>query len=258
MALSSTDLAWRKFGDEAPYFGVLSQPRFRRKSIANADLEAFFLSGEEYVGRMLAMASTRVDAPRRYNRILDFGCGVGRLAIPLAAQAKEVVGVDISPSMLREARANCQRRGVTNIKFIETDDWIADTNERFDLVHTFIVLQHISPNSGFSIVAKLIDRLAEGGVAVIHLTYGKARMGIRWIGWVKKWIPFARNLINVLRGRPFSWPMMQMNDYDLNRVFLLLQRSGIDDFHAQFTDHGGCLGVSLYFKKPVAAAVLAA
>ena len=41
MTLSSTNRAWRKFGDDDPYFGVLSQPRFRRELITEADLEAF-------------------------------------------------------------------------------------------------------------------------------------------------------------------------------------------------------------------------
>ncbi len=254
MTLSSTDLVWRKFGDIDPYFGVLSQPRFRRKSIADADLEEFFQSGDEYVEQMLTMANTHLDAPQRFRLILDFGCGVGRLTLPLAAQADEVLGVDISPSMLREARSNGERLNVTNAKFIETDAWLAEPDKRFDLVHTFIVLQHIAPRHGLSIIAKLIDSVANGGIGVIHLTYGKARSGIRWISWVKKWIPLAHNLINVLRGRPFRAPMMQMNDYNLNQVFQLLQQSGVNDFHTQFTDHGGYLGISLFFKKANATA----
>jgi ubiquinone/menaquinone biosynthesis C-methylase UbiE len=42
-------------------------------------------------------------APRK---ILDFGCGVGRSPVAFAAMAEEVVGLDVSPAMLREARAN--------------------------------------------------------------------------------------------------------------------------------------------------------
>jgi len=259
MTPSSTNRAWRKFGEEDPYFVVLSQPRFRQEAITEKDLEAFFQSGEEYVDQMLAMASERVDAPRRFRNVLDFGCGVGRLTLPLAAHAENVLGVDISPSMLSEARKNCEFQGVTNAKFVESEAWMANSTERFDLVHTFIVLQHISPNSGFSVIANLMECLTDEGVGVIHLTYGKSQRGIRLISWIKKWVPLAHNVINVLRGRPFRSPMMQMNDYDLNQVFQLLQQSGVSDFNTQFTDHGGYLGVSLYFKKPAAnSAALAA
>ncbi|MGC8517982.1 MAG: hypothetical protein ACP5P4_05555 [Steroidobacteraceae bacterium] len=47
-----------------------------------------------------------------------------------------------------------------------------------------------------------------------------------------------------------SAPHLQMNNYRLERLFLMLQRSRIDELHVEFTDHGGYLGVVLYFRKP--------
>jgi SAM-dependent methyltransferase len=37
--------------------------------------------------------------------ILDFGCGIGRLTAALAAEAGSVLGLDVSPAMIAEARA---------------------------------------------------------------------------------------------------------------------------------------------------------
>ncbi|MEM7457406.1 MAG: hypothetical protein AAF456_23935 [Planctomycetota bacterium] len=48
-------------------------------------------------------------------------------------------------------------------------------------------------------------------------------------------------------------PEMQMNTYRLNELFFMLQSIGIQDIYTQFTDHGGELGVYLYFQKPIAA-----
>ena len=48
-------------------------------------------------------------------------------------------------------------------------------------------------------------------------------------------------------------PEMQMNPYQLSELAFLLQSAGIPGFQAQFTDHGGELGVFLFFKKPAAA-----
>jgi len=42
-------------------------------------------------------------------RVLEIGCGVGRLVKPLAARVARVVGVDLSEEMIRRAREYCAR-----------------------------------------------------------------------------------------------------------------------------------------------------
>lgn len=53
------------------------------------------------------------------SRVLDFGCGIGRVALALAPHAAEVVGVDVSAGMVGAAR----RRGgeLENVRFEQTD-----------------------------------------------------------------------------------------------------------------------------------------
>ena len=53
---------------------------------------------------------------------------------------------------------------------------------------------------------------------------------------------------------PQADPAMQMNPYNLSELGFLLQSAGIRRFHADFTDHGGELGVFLFFQKPAAVA----
>jgi len=43
---------------------------------------------------------------------------------------------------------------------------------------------------------------------------------------------------------------MQMNAYDINRVFLMIQKANISDCYTEFTKHGEYLGIVIYFKKP--------
>src|ERR1041385_7561216 len=43
-------------------------------------------------------------------RVLDAGCGTGRIAIPLAELGHERIGVDVDPSMLAGARRNAPAR----------------------------------------------------------------------------------------------------------------------------------------------------
>ena len=51
-------------------------------------------------------------------RVLDVGCGYGRIAIPLAERGYEVTGFDIAPNLLRAGRSEAARRGVA-VRFDE-------------------------------------------------------------------------------------------------------------------------------------------
>src|SRR5215216_5407704 len=50
---------------------------------------------------------------------LDVGCGMGTFSRALAWRAGRVVGVDLSPQMVRIARE--RSRGFTNIEYVEAD-----------------------------------------------------------------------------------------------------------------------------------------
>jgi SAM-dependent methyltransferase len=61
---------------------------------------AMVARGDDVHGEATFVASL-IEPPAR---VLDAGCGTGRVAIRLAEQGYAVVGVDIDPTMLREAR----------------------------------------------------------------------------------------------------------------------------------------------------------
>ena len=54
-------------------------------------------------------------------RVLDFGCGPGRLTIPLARQVGcegEVTAFDIQAGMLERVRAKCETEQLTNVRYV--------------------------------------------------------------------------------------------------------------------------------------------
>lgn len=51
--------------------------------------------------------------------LLEIGCGVGRLALPLAPQVASYTGVDIAPAMVDEARRRAA--GLANARFLVSD-----------------------------------------------------------------------------------------------------------------------------------------
>ena len=89
--------------------------------------------------------------------VADFGCGVGRVTIPLAAIAKSVIAYDISDRHLRFARERAAALGRTNIRAIAIGDSLPAQFEPCDVFYSRIVLQ------------KLIRSLARGGVGVFQV-----------------------------------------------------------------------------------------
>lgn len=65
-------------------------------------------------------------------RVLDLGCGIGRVAIALAPHAREVVGIDVSAGMVAEAERRAG--GVARFAVANGRDLREWSDRRFDLV----------------------------------------------------------------------------------------------------------------------------
>ena len=244
----ATDENWEYFGRECPYFGVVSWPKFRLGMDAEARAE-FFLTGEVYLERLFGEIERTFQTPLQPNRSLDFGCGVGRLLIPLGRRSGSVTGVDVSPSMIAEAQKNCRELGVKNASFVRDPEDLLASGARFDFVNSFIVFQHIRPDRGVPLFAKLVELLAQNGVGAIHLTFSSpAGKRDRLTHWLYRKVPVLYGLVQMRRGGKFSEPLMDMAEYPLERIFAILQDAGCHDCHVRFTRHG-VRGLTLLFRK---------
>lgn len=247
-----SDREWERLGAEQPYYGVLTAPEYRGTSLAEDRRAEFFRTGVEHVGHVLATIRARLDSGFEPRRVLDFGCGVGRLTIPLARLAGEVVGVDISESMLALARRHCEEARLANVHLLRSDDSLTGVEGVFDLVHSYIVLQHVPVARGEAIFRALVDRVAPGGAGMIHFTVGMRGLIPNVLPMLKRHVPFCTNVVNVLRGRKFSAPDMEMNSYRLPRMRDWVTAAGGSGLHEEATVHGAAQGVMLYFRRPLA------
>jgi ubiquinone/menaquinone biosynthesis C-methylase UbiE len=85
----------------------------------------------------------RFVAPSGDERALDSGTGTGALAFALAPHVREVVGVDIVPELLEQARKRAER--VPNVAFVEGDATKLPLEYgSFDLSGTLRTLHHIA------------------------------------------------------------------------------------------------------------------
>jgi ubiquinone/menaquinone biosynthesis C-methylase UbiE len=77
-------------------------------------------------------------------RVLDVGCGVGRWSRRLAARGAQVVGVDLSSTMVDEASRRTAAAGLSSsCRFTEGDVTQLSLGERFDSILAVTVLQHV-------------------------------------------------------------------------------------------------------------------
>ncbi len=248
----STDNAWEEWGKRDPYFGVITHPKFRRSGMDDHIKREFFESGELDVHRVLTTIRKHIDAAFVPRTVLDFGCGVGRLLIPFAKIADEVVGLDVSRSMLQEARRNCDEHQLQNVRLFPSDDALSGLTDSFDLIHSCIVFQHIPVDRGRAIFAQLLRHLRAGGVGAVHLTYSKTHFAeTHGIAPPSPPLPLLSAQASVQPGSTDADPEIQMNPYNMNEILFLIQKQGILHFQTEFTDHGGELGVFLFFQKPM-------
>ena len=144
--------------------------------------------------------------------------------------------------MLSIARELLERNALTNVQLVKGDDTLSAIHGPFDLVHSVIVLQHIPPAPGLTLVRRLVELAGETGIVVLHVLYHN---------------PFRRSplarlahrLVAPLRDRYRRVPEIQMNPYPLNALLKLIQDAGVRHVHAELTNHAGHLGALLFFRK---------
>jgi 2-polyprenyl-3-methyl-5-hydroxy-6-metoxy-1,4-benzoquinol methylase len=238
MRQTNTDNAWKYFGQHDPYWGVVTSEEYRDQVLTEDSKKTFFDSGRQHVDELIRIVHAHLDPSFDMETALDFGCGVGRILIPLAKLCRSVVGIDISEAMLAEAQENCRQQGLTNVSLVQGDDSFSQTSQKFDFVHSYIVLQHIPPKRGDVIISRLLNMATEKGVVALQLTFfDPSPTHKQWLVKMYKHIPFLFQTRNLFKGRPADEPLMQMNTYDLNSVFQMVQSAGFENCYCQFTDH---------------------
>lgn len=248
--MSRYEKEWEKWGGRDPYFAVLTDERFRTANLNEKERDEFFDSGRSYVEFLLSSIHSRFDASFSAREVLDFGCGVGRLAIPFAKTGAEVLGVDVSRSMIDQASANAEQENLPNLRFEHLTKFERESRKQFDLVNAYITFQHVPRRDGERLLRKLVESVREDGFAAIHLLH--ARPGRFWkpaADWARRSVPGANMFANLLLGKPAGTPHMQMNVYDVNRFMGQLQTAGFGHAYLVFTDHGGYRGVLIIAQR---------
>ncbi len=248
------DPRWEQFAAREPYFAVLTAPQFLRQNFTPDRRREFFASGDALVESMFRAIELQLSPYFNPTAILEYGCGVGRLAIPLARRAARnggsVTAVDRSAAMLAVAREEADRQGAANIEFC-TPAVLFNGSRTFDFVSCYFVLQRLPPAEGLRLLDALLDRLTPRGVGVFHVPFKTTTSAaVAALRWLRRSLPGMNALANVARGRPAGEPFVGTAVYDLADVFDVLQRRAIQTLHVVFEPHEGLETAVMYLEKP--------
>jgi SAM-dependent methyltransferase len=150
-----------------------------------------------YLNQDVAFYRARLPGPQA--RVLELGCGTGRVLVPLAADCAYLHGVDLSEAMLAVCREKLEAAGLPagRVRLTLGDITRLDLSERFDLITApFRVFQNLESDAQVDGFFETVRRhLAPRGRAILNAfnpRAGPAEMRARWLaqsgevmGWEK-------------------------------------------------------------------------
>jgi SAM-dependent methyltransferase len=165
MDLKELQKHWHQFGKQDPMWAILTWPD---KKGNKWSVDEFFRHGRQEIDGVLEyVKGLGVDVQR--GRALDFGCGIGRLTQAMALHFNEVAGVDIAPSMIKQA-TRYNRAGEKCTYYVNArEDLRLFADNSFDFIFTTIVLQHMRPSYALSYIKEFLRILVPRGILIFEL-----------------------------------------------------------------------------------------
>lgn len=163
MTLDRLKATWERLGKDDPLWAVLTDPDRRH---GRWDVDEFLDAGHQPIDTVRELVEEAQLALG--GRVLDFGCGAGRLSNALAEHVEQVVGIDIAESMVQQARQIA--RFPDRIEFVHYDGArLPFPDCSFDSAVSLIVLQHARPAVQMAALLELLRVVRPGGALVLQI-----------------------------------------------------------------------------------------
>ncbi|MFO0795984.1 MAG: class I SAM-dependent methyltransferase [Gemmataceae bacterium] len=190
-------------------------------------------------------------------RLVDLGCGTGRLSVHFAAKGYDSVGVDLSEPMLEQARANAAAAGVScdwkAANLVELGDLPDGSFDYAACLFSTLGMVRGADNRA-KVVANAFRLLKPGGRFVLHV-HNRFFFGL---GWREVWRQRWRTLLghpgagDVTSPQAYSGGPLTLHHFTRRGAVRLLGEAGfrVLDVRTIHTTGGGDYGYLLLGEKP--------
>lgn len=153
--------------------------------------QSFFAHGAEETDYYLAFCEIRLTSSAR---VLEIGCGVGRMTRRLSELAGSVVATDVSGEMLSRCRRRLADRDNVEYVRVPGDGWLLGVPDAsVDAVFSYITLQHVpTAQAQLRYLTESVRVLRPGGRAAIQ---------VRACGMTARLTDWAGHLGHLAAGR---------------------------------------------------------
>jgi len=160
--------AWEHLGITRAHHSVLTGPEYLPDNLAGS-IEDFWASGVnevEIIKKMLA----RHGQDELQNKVsVEYGCGVGRITVPLAMECRHVHAYDISSAHLSHAKARAESLARSNVTFHICSENPMGPLRECDFFYSHIVFQHNPPPIIKILVQRALQSLRPHGIAIFQV-----------------------------------------------------------------------------------------
>lgn len=232
-----SNVEWQTWGRDDPFYGVATWAGRDKGGPNPWTAQDFYALGQSY---WADFRRRWVDYGVDFGRVVDIGCGAGRLTKPMAVDFGEVIGVDVSEGMLEVARANIS---ALNLE-LRLGDGVTLPVETatVDAAFSTHVFQHLDSvalaRANFAEIARI---LKPSGSMMIHLPVVIPPAGIPGVlralaakhrlAGLKARLKRRRG-VPLMRGLQYAWPWLlrelpAMGLVDLELVVFATRASGL-------------------------------
>jgi len=128
---------WELRAKKSPFYFI--------RTVKNQSEEEFWKSGYADRNSILESKSIKEKLGKKLDnlKVLEIGCGIGRILIPMSEKFQESMGIDISQEMVNIGKQKTKNYPNCKILLNNGMDLSGLSSNYFDFCYSFIVFQHI-------------------------------------------------------------------------------------------------------------------